>query len=118
MSASNWRVEKIGAEGGGTVAVILRQVGGSEKRLQEGDTARVVHSVRCPLPPRELENLVCLAEGKTYQEIALERGRSVSTIRTQLHSTYGKLGVTDRAQAVLIAYREGWIELPDFGGAT
>ena len=48
----------------------------------------------------------------TYQEIAADLGISVSTIRTHLHNLYPKLGVVDRAQAVLSAAQRGWIELP------
>lgn len=64
---------------------------------------------RCPLTPPELECLRALAEGKVYKEIALDRRRSISTIRTQLHSVYNKLGVRDRAQAVLLAASKGWL---------
>jgi DNA-binding NarL/FixJ family response regulator len=30
-------------------------------------------------------------------------------VRSHLHNVYAKLGAADRAQAVLIASREGWI---------
>lgn len=59
-----------------------------------------------------------LAEGKTYQEIALETGLSRSTIRTHLHNVYIKLGVVDRAQAVLTAVRRGLIEDPYASGSA
>ena len=32
-----------------------------------------------------------------------------STVRTRLHNIYGKLGVKDRAQAVLNAAENGWL---------
>jgi DNA-binding NarL/FixJ family response regulator len=34
---------------------------------------------------------------------------SESTIRSHLHNTYGKLTVSDRAQAVLLATEMAWI---------
>jgi DNA-binding NarL/FixJ family response regulator len=34
---------------------------------------------------------------------------SVSTVRTHLHNIYGKIGVGDRASAVLLAGERGWI---------
>jgi DNA-binding NarL/FixJ family response regulator len=63
----------------------------------------------CPLTPRELTVLRALAGGKLYKQISAEQGVSTSTIRTHLHNTYDKLGVPDRAQAVLLASRHGWL---------
>jgi putative nucleotidyltransferase with HDIG domain len=62
-----------------------------------------------PLSAREMEVLRCLAEGKVYKQIALDLDLSVSTVRTHLHNVYSKLGVIDRAQAVLTATGKGWI---------
>lgn len=62
-----------------------------------------------PLSVRETEVLVLLAEGKVYKSIAVELDLAVSTIRTHLHTTYRKLGVVDRAQAVITATEMGWI---------
>lgn len=62
-----------------------------------------------PLSERETEVLRRLAEGKVYKEIASGLELSASTVRTHLHNTYGKLGVVDRAQAVLIATERGWL---------
>jgi putative nucleotidyltransferase with HDIG domain len=63
----------------------------------------------CPLTSRELILLTRLAEGKVYKQIAHALGLSVSTVRTHLHNVYCKLGVGNRAQAVLIATQHGWI---------
>jgi putative nucleotidyltransferase with HDIG domain len=64
----------------------------------------------CPLSPREREILEQLSEGKVYKQIGAELGLSPSTVRSHLHNVYGKLGAADRAQAVLIAARRGWLE--------
>lgn len=64
---------------------------------------------RSPLSTRETEVLRILARGEAYKVIALELGISVSTARTHLHNTYEKLGVNDRAQAVLRATEMGWV---------
>ena len=64
-----------------------------------------------PLTPRETDALRGLAGGGTYNEIAERIGLSASTLRSHLHNVYGKLGVTDRAQAVLMATERGWLEL-------
>ncbi len=63
----------------------------------------------CPMSTREVEVLRRLAKGMVYKQIATELGLSTSTVRTHLHNVYGKLGVMDRAQAVLIATERGWI---------
>lgn len=69
-------------------------------------------AVPCPLSDRELSVLRQLGAGKSYKEIAADMGRSVSTVRTHLFHIYGKSGVNDRAHAVLLAVRNGWIENP------
>ena len=63
----------------------------------------------CPLSSRELEVLLGLADGKVYKEIAVDLSLSASTVRSHLHNVYVKLGVVDRAQAVLLASSRGWI---------
>jgi DNA-binding NarL/FixJ family response regulator len=50
-----------------------------------------------------------LAKGSVYKQIAATLGLSVSTVRTHLYNTYRKLGVADRAQAILLAKENGWI---------
>ncbi|MDX6663526.1 MAG: hypothetical protein QOG09_1628 [Solirubrobacterales bacterium] len=62
-----------------------------------------------PLSGREMEVLRRLAEGKVYKQIAQDLTLSVSTVRTHLHNVYAKLGVIDRAQAVLTANDKGWL---------
>ena len=63
----------------------------------------------CPLSSRELEVLISLSDGKVYKQIAREMSLSVSTVRSHLHHAYAKLDVPDRAQAVLLATKRGWI---------
>jgi putative nucleotidyltransferase with HDIG domain len=63
----------------------------------------------CPLTPGEHRVVSELAKGYVYKEIAAELELSVSTVRTHLYNTYRKLGVTDRAQAILLAKDNDWI---------
>jgi putative nucleotidyltransferase with HDIG domain len=63
----------------------------------------------CPLTTAELSVVRGLAEGKVYKQIAEESDRSLSTVRTHLHNVYRKLDVYDRAQAVLLASKHGWL---------
>ena len=64
---------------------------------------------KSPLSNQEREVLKGLAASKVYKEIGHDLGIAASTVRSHLHNVYGKLGAADRAQAVLIASREGWI---------
>lgn len=63
----------------------------------------------CPLSSREVQVLEHLATGRSYNEIAGELELLTSTVRTHLASIYRKLDVIDRAQAVLLATRRGWL---------
>jgi putative nucleotidyltransferase with HDIG domain len=62
-----------------------------------------------PLTRAQEQVLRGLAEGKVYKEIAHDLGLSASTVRSHCHGIYRKLGVEDRAQAVLQAAARGWI---------
>ena len=56
-----------------------------------------------PLTRRELEVLAHVARGKSNREISKELHLSLSTVKTHLEHIFSKLGVNDRAQAVLKA---------------
>ncbi|MEU3404461.1 response regulator transcription factor [Streptomyces sp. NPDC006670] len=62
------------------------------------------------LTPRELEIWRLLATGSDNAEIAAELDISVSTVKNHLTGVFGKLGVRDRAQAVIAAYESGLVE--------
>jgi putative nucleotidyltransferase with HDIG domain len=62
-----------------------------------------------PLSDRQRQVLRMLAQGKVYKQIAEELDLSTHTVRNHAHATYEKLGVVDRAQAVLVATERGWI---------
>jgi DNA-binding NarL/FixJ family response regulator len=53
------------------------------------------------LSAREMEILSHLAEGRLYKEIASQLGVALSTVRTHLHTIYGKLQVQTRTEAVV-----------------
>lgn len=62
-----------------------------------------------PLTPMQQKVLLGLRRGQTYKQIAIALQVSESTVRSHLHKTYERLGVVDRAQAVLMAQERGWI---------
>jgi DNA-binding NarL/FixJ family response regulator len=63
------------------------------------------------LTPRELEVLRALASGAGNEAIARHLGISGKTLRNHIRSTYHKLGIYDRAQAVIVAVREGLVDV-------
>src|SRR5215204_5363685 len=70
---------------------------------------RAVGGEPSPLTPMQQKVLVGLRRGLTYKQIAIDLQVSESTVRSHLHKTYERLGVVDRAQAVLLAQDRGWI---------
>jgi two-component system response regulator DegU len=62
------------------------------------------------LTPRELQVLGKIVAGKTNQEAGLELDISDKTIEKHLVSIYGKLGVSSRVEAAVLAVREGLID--------
>jgi len=67
--------------------------------------------VLATLSPRELEVLRALASDAGNEAIARRLGISGKTLRNHIRSTYRKLGIYDRAQAVIVAVREGLVDV-------
>ncbi|MGA8295797.1 MAG: helix-turn-helix transcriptional regulator [Acidimicrobiales bacterium] len=61
------------------------------------------------LTPREQEVLFALMKGATAREICKRDFVSLSTVRSQIHSIFSKLGVSTQLAAVILAYRSGWV---------
>ncbi|MFE0581905.1 response regulator [Streptomyces sp. NPDC058874] len=72
--------------------------------------AAAVASVPPGMTPREREIWRLLATGLDNTEIAAELDISVSTVKNHITGVFGKLGVRDRAQAVIAAYESGLVE--------
>jgi two-component system, NarL family, response regulator LiaR len=64
------------------------------------------------LTPRELDVLRAAARGLGNKQISAELGLSARTVQTHLTNIFGKLGVSSRTEAILLALREGWVR-PD-----
>ncbi len=88
------------------------------------DAIRAVHAGQRPLPPeiasclaerlpgpalsaREAEILRLIANGQTNKQIATRLEISEGTVRVHASNLFAKLGCSDRAQAVAVAYQRG-----------
>jgi len=72
------------------------------------------HSPPAPaLSERERQILVMLAEGATSKEIAQRLNLSIKTIGNHRKRIITKLGTTNTAAAVILAYQQGLIEPRD-----
>ncbi|MGB3302516.1 response regulator [Gordonia sp. (in: high G+C Gram-positive bacteria)] len=80
------------------------------KRLIQKVTAtsgRVRTNAASALTPRELEVLLTVADGKSNAEIGQDLFVSEQTVKTHVSNMLTKLGLRDRAQAVVFAYENG-----------
>ena len=58
---------------------------------------------------REIEVLAMLAEGLGNKEIARQLDISDNTVKFHLSAIFGKLGATNRTEAVMLGMRHGFI---------
>ncbi|MCG3084445.1 response regulator transcription factor [Anoxybacillus sp. LAT_35] len=77
---------------------------------------KMMNSVRKPSLPheqltsREMEVLLLMAQGKTNQDIADELFISLKTVKVHVSNILAKLGVQDRTQAVIYAFKHGLVK--------
>ncbi|WP_049577374.1 response regulator transcription factor [Nonomuraea sp. SBT364] len=61
------------------------------------------------LSERQRRVLELMARGLSNQQIAEETGLSLSTVKNRVSEVFARLGVRDRAQAVIVAYEAGLV---------
>jgi DNA-binding NarL/FixJ family response regulator len=95
----------------------LRAAARGETVLAPSVATRLVGQMRAPaqeaLSAREIEVLACVARGASNKEVGRQLHISASTVKTHLLHIYGKLGVSDRTEAVTAALRRGILRLED-----
>jgi DNA-binding NarL/FixJ family response regulator len=88
----------------------VRAVARGEAVLDPAIQHHVVAAVREPshdLTPREAEVLGLIAQGLTNAEIAERLVVSTATVKSHVNHIFAKIGVRDRAQAVVYAFANG-----------
>ena len=95
----------------------VRAAQAGETLLDPAVAARLVESLAARqedplerLTPREREVLVLIGRGFPNKRIARELAVSEKTVKTHVGHVFGKLGVTDRTQAAIVAVRAGLVE--------
>jgi DNA-binding NarL/FixJ family response regulator len=70
-----------------------------------------VEDITTPLTSKEVQILTHIAEGNTNKRIASMIGISEQTIKNHVSAILRKLNANDRAHAVFLALRSGWISI-------
>lgn len=72
---------------------------------------RIGHRIQSDMSARELEVLHLIAQGRSNKEIAAQLGIVEGTVKAHVTNIFGKLGATDRTQAITIAVKRQILQL-------
>ncbi len=75
--------------------------------------SREAWTLTTPLSPREMEILRYVAEGQPNKQIAYALGITKQTVKNHIASIMGKLNANDRTHCVVLAVRNGWINIEE-----
>jgi two-component system response regulator DesR len=91
------------------VADIIRRVAAGRRYVDPEIAADALADERSPLTDRELDVLRAGRRGETIAQIAAAVHLSPGTVRNHVSSALGKLAVSSRQQATVVAQERGWI---------
>lgn len=91
------------------VATVIREVAAGRRYVDPEIAADALADERSPLTGRELDVLRTGQRGETVAQIARSLHLSQGTVRNHVSSALGKLGVSTRQQAAILARERGWI---------
>ena len=89
-------------------AMLAGDAGASAEPLPGAAPAPIEDTVLAKLSAREMSILRLLIDGKTNKEIARELDLQEITIKVHVRNAYRKIGASNRADAVRIAFQNGW----------
>ncbi|MFF7470845.1 response regulator [Streptomyces sp. NPDC008092] len=89
-----------------------------ERFAAEPGRPPAVHTDLTALTPREREVLTLLGRGLSNTQLAAELTLSEATVKSHVARIFAKLGLRDRAQAVVVAYETGLVRAGDGGSGT
>ncbi len=95
-----------------TVLEAIRTVAGGKRYFPDAIQAKLhAHHTHPELSARELEVLQCISRGLANKEIAESMGISTETVKTHVARLMDKLGVQDRARALMVAIERGILRI-------
>ena len=89
----------------------IRVVHKGEQYVPAEIAMRVGERMLAQLSPREIEVVQLLGRGLSNKEIGAQLGVVEGTVKIHITSIFGKLGVSDRTQALIEAVRRGIVQI-------
>lgn len=89
----------------------IRAVHQGNQYIPSEIAARVGERMLARLSPREIEVLHLLARGLSNKEIAAQLSVVEGTVKIHITNIFGKLGVSDRTQALIEAIKRGIVQI-------
>lgn len=89
----------------------IRVVHRGDQYMPSEVAVRVGERMLAQLSPRELEVLQLLGRGLSNKEIGAQLGVVEGTVKIHVANIFGKLGVSDRTQALIEAIKRGIVQI-------